>query len=157
MGLRPAMPITEIGLDKVFIGSCTNSRIEDLRAAARSVGRGAQGGDSVKQALVVPGSGLVKGRPSAEGLDQVFLRCRLRMARAGLLDVSGDESRSSSAGRALRLDLESQFRGPPGRRRAHPPGQPGNGGRGGGGRAFRRCAQLMAEEIETWTSLHRSS
>jgi len=71
MGLAPNTPITEIAIDKVFIGSCTNSRLEDLRAAARVVaGRRIAG--NVKQALVVPGSGLVKAQAQAEGLDTIF-------------------------------------------------------------------------------------
>jgi len=71
MGLAPNMPITEIKVDKVFIGSCTNSRIEDLREAA-SVARGRQKAASVRQVLVVPGSGLVKAQAEAEGLDRIF-------------------------------------------------------------------------------------
>jgi len=71
MGLRPNMPIAEIAIDKVFIGSCTNSRIEDLREAA-AVARGRHVAPSVKLALVVPGSGLVKAQAEHEGLDRVF-------------------------------------------------------------------------------------
>jgi 3-isopropylmalate/(R)-2-methylmalate dehydratase large subunit len=71
MGLRANMPMTEIAIDKVFIGSCTNARIEDLRAAAQIV-RGRRKAASVKLALVVPGSGLVKQQAEAEGLDRVF-------------------------------------------------------------------------------------
>ncbi len=71
MGLTPNMPITDIRIDKVFIGSCTNSRIEDLRAAAAVV-KGRKLADSVRQALVVPGSGLVRRQAEAEGLDQIF-------------------------------------------------------------------------------------
>jgi 3-isopropylmalate/(R)-2-methylmalate dehydratase large subunit len=72
MGLVPNTPITDIRIDRVFIGSCTNSRIEDLRAAAW-VARGRRKADSVRQVLVVPGSGLVKAQAEAEGLDQIFL------------------------------------------------------------------------------------
>ncbi|MBB4755806.1 3-isopropylmalate dehydratase large subunit [Xanthomonas arboricola] len=72
MGLQANQPITEIRLDRVFIGSCTNSRIEDLRAAA-AVARGRKVASTIKQALVVPGSGLVKAQAEAEGLDKVFL------------------------------------------------------------------------------------
>jgi len=72
MGLEANQPITAIRLDRVFIGSCTNSRIEDLRAAAE-VAKGRKVASSVKQALVVPGSGLVKAQAEAEGLDKVFL------------------------------------------------------------------------------------
>ena len=71
MGLEADMPITEIRIDKVFIGSCTNSRIEDLRAAAAVV-KGRQVAGSVKLALVVPGSGIVKRQAEAEGLDRIF-------------------------------------------------------------------------------------
>ncbi len=72
MGLNPRTPINAITIDKVFIGSCTNSRIEDLRAAA-FVARGRHKADNVKLALVVPGSGLVKRQAEAEGLDKIFI------------------------------------------------------------------------------------
>jgi 3-isopropylmalate/(R)-2-methylmalate dehydratase large subunit len=71
MGLRPNTPMTEIQLDRVFIGSCTNARIEDLRAAAAVI-QGRKVAASLKQALVVPGSGLVKQQAEAEGLDRIF-------------------------------------------------------------------------------------
>ncbi|MCU0868992.1 MAG: 3-isopropylmalate dehydratase large subunit [Burkholderiales bacterium] len=71
MGLAPNTPITEIAIDKVFIGSCTNSRIEDLRAAAAVV-KGRTKAASVKLAMVVPGSGPVKRQAEAEGLDAIF-------------------------------------------------------------------------------------
>jgi len=73
MGLESGTAITDIAVDKVFIGSCTNSRIEDLRAAAEVVkARGGNVADTVKLALVVPGSGLVKEQAEAEGLDKIF-------------------------------------------------------------------------------------
>src|SRR3954465_14470948 len=72
MGLEPNTPITDIQIDKVFIGSCTNSRIEDLRAAAGVV-RGKRVASNVRLALVVPGSGLVKAQAEREGLHRVFL------------------------------------------------------------------------------------
>ncbi|MBV8658858.1 MAG: 3-isopropylmalate dehydratase large subunit [Burkholderiales bacterium] len=71
MGLAANTPIDQIPVDKVFIGSCTNSRIEDLRAAA-AIARGHKKADNVKLVLVVPGSGLVKAQAEAEGLDKVF-------------------------------------------------------------------------------------
>ncbi len=71
MGLTPGTPIEDIRLDKVFIGSCTNSRIEDLRAAAAVV-KGRKVADTIKLAMVVPGSGLVKEQAEAEGLDRIF-------------------------------------------------------------------------------------
>ncbi|MEW6038202.1 MAG: 3-isopropylmalate dehydratase large subunit [Pseudomonadota bacterium] len=72
MDLQPGTPIEAIRVDRVFIGSCTNARIEDLRAAAGVV-RGHRVADGVKQALVVPGSGLVKQQAEQEGLDKVFI------------------------------------------------------------------------------------
>lgn len=71
MGLEPGQAITDIQLDRVFIGSCTNSRIEDLRAAA-DIARGHHVASTIKQALIVPGSGLVKDQAEAEGLDKIF-------------------------------------------------------------------------------------
>jgi 3-isopropylmalate/(R)-2-methylmalate dehydratase large subunit len=71
MGLKPRTPITDIRIDKVFIGSCTNSRIEDLRAAAAVV-KGRKKASNVRVAMVVPGSGLVKQQAEREGLDRIF-------------------------------------------------------------------------------------
>jgi 3-isopropylmalate/(R)-2-methylmalate dehydratase large subunit len=71
MNLAPNTPITEIKLDKIFIGACTNSRIEDLRAAAQVV-EGRRVAPTIKLALVVPGSGLVKQQAESEGLDRIF-------------------------------------------------------------------------------------
>ncbi len=72
MGLQANTPITEIRIDKVFIGSCTNGRIEDMRAAA-AVAKGKKVAANVKLAMVVPGSGLVKQQAEQEGLDQIFI------------------------------------------------------------------------------------
>jgi 3-isopropylmalate/(R)-2-methylmalate dehydratase large subunit len=73
MGLVPNTPLSNISVDKVFIGSCTNSRIEDIRAAAKVVDRlGKKVAANVKLAMVVPGSGLVKAQAEREGLDRVF-------------------------------------------------------------------------------------
>jgi 3-isopropylmalate/(R)-2-methylmalate dehydratase large subunit len=71
MGLTPGMRMQDIAVEHVFIGSCTNSRIEDLRAAA-SVVAGRKVADGIRQALIVPGSGLVKRQAEAEGLDRIF-------------------------------------------------------------------------------------
>jgi 3-isopropylmalate/(R)-2-methylmalate dehydratase large subunit len=79
MGLTPGTEIAEIKVDRVFIGSCTNSRIEDLRAAAAIV----RGRRAVIPAMVVPGSGLVKAQAEAEGLDQVFLGAGMEWRHAG--------------------------------------------------------------------------
>lgn len=72
MDLKPGTPLSEIFIDKVFIGSCTNSRIEDLRLAAEVI-KGRTRAENVKQVLVVPGSGLVKRQAEQEGLDKIFL------------------------------------------------------------------------------------
>ena len=72
MGLKSGVEINSIPLDKIFIGSCTNSRIEDLRDAAEVV-KGEKVSSNIKQAIVVPGSGLVKAQAEAEGLDKVFI------------------------------------------------------------------------------------
>jgi len=72
MGLTPGTPMTDISVENIFIGSCTNSRIEDLRAAAALL-KGRKKADNVKWAIVVPGSGLVKKMAEAEGLDRIFI------------------------------------------------------------------------------------
>ncbi len=72
MGLQANTPISEINIDKVFIGSCTNGRIEDMRAAA-AVAQGKKVAANVKLAMVVPGSGLVKAQAEQEGLDKIFI------------------------------------------------------------------------------------
>ena len=82
MGLEPEQPITGIKLDRIFIGSCTNARIEDLRAAAAVIG-GGRVADTIKQALVVPGSGLVKAQAEKEGLAQIFIDAGFEWRAAG--------------------------------------------------------------------------
>jgi len=81
MALKPGTPITEIALDRVFIGSCTNARIEDLRLAARFV-EGRKVAPTV-QAMVVPGSGLVKAEAEREGLDRIFTEAGFEWRDAG--------------------------------------------------------------------------
>ncbi|HID81824.1 MAG TPA: 3-isopropylmalate dehydratase large subunit [Chromatiales bacterium] len=82
MGLNAGMPINEIQVDKVFIGSCTNSRIEDLRAAAEVV-KGRKLAENIRLALVVPGSGLVKQQAEAEGLDEIFIQAGFEWREPG--------------------------------------------------------------------------
>lgn len=82
MGLTANQAITDIKLDRIFIGSCTNSRIEDLRAAAE-VAKGRKVASSVIQALVVPGSGLVKQQAEQEGLDKIFLEAGFEWREPG--------------------------------------------------------------------------
>jgi len=81
MGLAPGMKMTDIELDRVFIGSCTNGRIEDLRAAA-AVAKGRKVSERVN-AMVVPGSGLVKEQAEAEGLDKIFIEAGFEWREPG--------------------------------------------------------------------------
>lgn len=82
MGLTPGMKMEDIELDKVFIGSCTNARIEDLRAAARIV-EGSKIAPNLKRAMIVPGSGLVKQQAESEGLDKIFTDAGFEWREAG--------------------------------------------------------------------------
>lgn len=82
MGLTPGTKMVDIPIDKVFIGSCTNSRIEDLRAAAKIV-KGKKVAPNVKRAMVVPGSGNIKVRAEEEGLDKIFLDAGFEWREAG--------------------------------------------------------------------------
>ena len=95
MGLEPGTPLQSLALEKVFIGSCTNGRIEDLRAAA-AIAQGRKVHADV-HALVVPGSAQVKRQAEAEGLDHDIQRGRVRLARGGLLHVPGHEPRHSDS------------------------------------------------------------
>ena len=82
MGLAPGQKMAEVEVQNVFIGSCTNSRIEDLRAAA-AILRGRKKADNVKWAIVVPGSGLVKAQAEEEGIDKVFIAAGLEWREPG--------------------------------------------------------------------------
>jgi 3-isopropylmalate/(R)-2-methylmalate dehydratase large subunit len=101
MGLTPGGLLAEIPINRVFIGSCTNGRIEDLRAASKV----ADGRRAVVPAMVVPGSGLVKAQAEAEGLDQIFKRagfqwrepgCSMCVGMNGDLVAPGDRCASTS-------------------------------------------------------------
>ena len=101
MGLTPGTAVDQIAVDRVFIGSCTNSRIEDLRAAAAI----ARGRKAVVPAMVVPGSGLVKRQAEAEGLDRIFTEagfewrlpgCSMCVGMNGDLVAAGERSASTS-------------------------------------------------------------
>ena len=82
MGLTAGQALGDIKLDRVFIGSCTNSRIEDIRAAADVV-KGRKVADSIKQAMIVPGSGLVKKQAEEEGLDKIFINAGFEWREPG--------------------------------------------------------------------------
>jgi len=82
MGLTPGQKLSEVEVQNVFIGSCTNSRIEDMRAAAAVV-KGRKKADNVRWAIIVPGSGLVKAQAEAEGLDKIFIEAGLEWREPG--------------------------------------------------------------------------
>ena len=113
MGLGPGTPIEEIALDRVFIGSCTNSRIGDLRAAAEVV-KGRKVALGVN-AMVVPGSEQVKRAGRGGGPRRGLPRRRLRLARRGLLDVPGHEPRHPRAGERCASTSNRNFEGRQGR------------------------------------------
>ena len=97
MGLKSGTPLTEIPLDRIFIGSCTNARIEDLRRAAEIVA-GKKKAKNIRQALVVPGSGLIRRQAEEEGLHRAFIDAGFEWREAGMLDVPGDERGQGSGG-----------------------------------------------------------
>ena len=130
MGFHGGEKISDLALDRVFIGSCTNGRIEDLRAAAKVVEGRRKVAERVN-AMVVPGSGLVKEQAEAEGLDKVFLAAGFEWREPGCSMCLAMNPDKLSPGRALRLDLEPQFRGPPGLQGPHASGVAHNGGGGG--------------------------
>jgi len=110
MGLEPNKAITDIYVDKIFIGSCTNSRIEDLRAAAAVV-KGRRVAKNVKLALVVPGSGLVKAQAEKEGLDRVFLDSGFEWRDAGCSMCLGMNDDKLSPGERCASTSNRNFEG----------------------------------------------
>ena len=110
MGLKPNTPITEIAIDKVFIGACTNSRIEDLRAAA-AVARGRKVAGNVKLAMVVPGSGLVKRQAEQEGLDKIFVAAGFEWREPGCSMCLGMNEDQLSPGERCASTSNRNFEG----------------------------------------------
>jgi len=110
MDLKPNTPISEIRLDKVFIGSCTNSRIEDLRAAA-AVAKGRNVAPNVKLAMVVPGSGLVKAQAEREGLDKVFVEAGFEWREPGCSMCLGMNEDQLSPGERCASTSNRNFEG----------------------------------------------
>ena len=110
MGLTPGMPITSINVDKIFIGSCTNSRIEDLRAAA-SVVKGRRIAGNIKLAMVVPGSGLVKAQAENEGLDKIFVAAGFEWREPGCSMCLGMNEDQLSPGERCASTSNRNFEG----------------------------------------------
>ncbi len=110
MGLEANTPIADIAIDKVFIGSCTNSRIEDLRAAARVV-EGRRVAANVSLAMVVPGSGLVKAQAEQEGLDRIFLAAGFEWREPGCSMCLGMNNDRLAAGERCASTSNRNFEG----------------------------------------------
>jgi 3-isopropylmalate/(R)-2-methylmalate dehydratase large subunit len=110
MALEPNTRMTDISIDKVFIGACTNSRIEDLRAAAKVV-KGKRVAKNVKLALVVPGSGLVKAQAEKEGLDRIFKDSGFEWREAGCSMCLGMNDDKLSAGERCASTSNRNFEG----------------------------------------------
>ncbi len=110
MDLKPNTPIVDIAIDKVFIGACTNSRIEDIRAAA-TVAQGKKVASNVKLAMVVPGSGLVKAQAEAEGLDKILLAAGFEWREPGCSMCLGMNEDQLSAGERCASTSNRNFEG----------------------------------------------
>ena len=110
MNLKPGQKISDIEIDKVFIGSCTNSRIEDLRAASEVL-RGQKKSRKVKLAMVVPGSGLVKKQAEDEGLDKIFLDAGFEWRNPGCSMCLGMNEDQLSAGERCASTSNRNFEG----------------------------------------------
>jgi 3-isopropylmalate/(R)-2-methylmalate dehydratase large subunit len=110
MGLKAGTPMTDIPLDRIFIGSCTNSRIEDLRVAADIV-KGEKVAKSIKQALVVPGSGLVKKQAEKEGLHEIFIEAGFEWRSPGCSMCIGMNADRLKAGEHCASTSNRNFEG----------------------------------------------
>jgi 3-isopropylmalate/(R)-2-methylmalate dehydratase large subunit len=113
MGLTPGQKLTDVKIDTVFIGSCTNSRIEDLRSAA-SVAEGKRVADGIR-AMVVPGSGLIKEQAEAEGLDKVFTAAGFEWREPGCSMCLAMNSDKLSVGERCASTSNRNFEGRQGR------------------------------------------
>jgi 3-isopropylmalate/(R)-2-methylmalate dehydratase large subunit len=110
MDLKANTPITEISIDKVFIGACTNSRIEDIRAAAH-VAKGKKVASNVKLAMVVPGSGLVKAQAEEEGLDKILVEAGFEWREPGCSMCLGMNEDQLSPGERCASTSNRNFEG----------------------------------------------
>ena len=125
MGLQAGTPMREVAVDTVFIGSCTNGRIEDLRAVA-AVAEGRQVADGVRT-LVVPGSGRVKEQAEAEGLDQILTAAGFDWRQPGCSMCLAMNPDKLAIGERAASTSNRNFEGRQGRGRAHPPRVPRRG------------------------------
>ena len=110
MGLKPGTPLTEIPLDRIFIGSCTNARIEDLRRAAEIVA-GKKTAKNIRQALVVPGSGLIRRQAEEEGLHRAFMDAGFEWREAGCSMCLGMNEDKVPAGERCASTSNRNFEG----------------------------------------------
>ena len=153
MDLTPGTPLRDLAVDIVFVGSCTNGRLEDLRVAA-DVLRGRRVADGVRM-LVVPGSAAVREAGRGGGAGQGLQRRRRRVALRRLLDVPGMNPDTLAPGERSRLDLQPQLRGPAGQGWAYPPGVPAGRRRHRRGRPAgrpRRPVEGRAESMDKFTT-----
>jgi 3-isopropylmalate/(R)-2-methylmalate dehydratase large subunit len=107
MGLDPGTPLTDVAVNRVFIGSCTNSRLDDLRAAAQVV----KGRRAVVPAWIVPGSGLIKRAAEAEGLDRIFRDAGFEWREAGCSMCVGMNGETAAAGERVASTSNRNFEG----------------------------------------------
>ena len=142
MALEPDAPIEGVAVNRVFIGSCTNGRIEDLRAAA-AVARGRKVPAGVG-AMVVPGSGLVKRQAEEEGLDRIFLEAGFEWRDPGCSMCIAMNDDKLAPGERCASTSNRNFKGRQGRAGTHPPGEPGDGPRpppsAGASSTFANCS-----------------
>ncbi len=127
MALAPNTRLVDVPVERVFIGSCTNSRIEDLRAAA-AIAKGRRVAAGVR-ALVVPGSGLVKHQAEDEGLDRIFLEAGFEWREPGCSNCMSMNNDRAMNGERIASTSNRNFEGPPRQERQDPPDGPRNGRR----------------------------
>ena len=149
MGLKPGTPLMGLPVHRVFIGSCTNSRLPDLEVAAMIV-KGRRVADGVF-AMVVPGSSSVKREAEAAGLDRVFRDAGFFWGESGCSMCAGGNGDRAEPGRARRLDDQSQFRKPSGAESADASGEPGDRRGERYRRPHRRCAAIGREPLKAET------
>ena len=146
MGLEAGTPLRDIAVDAVFVGSCTNGRIEDLRVVADDHARAARS-PTACGCWSCPARCGCASRPRHEGLDKIFTDAGAEWRSAGCSMCLGMNPDQLAPGRALRVDVEPQLRGPPGQGRPHPPGLPAGRRRDRGARHPVARPQIST----TWT------